>query len=69
MKKYHARHEALLRHYQHWLDGFTKLAVFQEMCHYLIKNSRQLMVADIRFPDNDSTPTVVPVCLIPLNTR
>lgn len=21
------------------------------------------MVADIRFPDNDSTPTVVPVCL------
>ncbi len=63
MKKYHARHEALLRHYQHWLDGFTKLAVCQGMCHPLIKNSHQLMVADIRFPDNGSTPAVVPVCL------
>ncbi|EOZ4984475.1 TPA: hypothetical protein ACXIB4_001108 [Proteus mirabilis] len=33
------------------------------MCHPLIKNSHQLMVADIRFPDNNSTPAVVPACL------
>ncbi|MEX6427500.1 hypothetical protein AB7179_20105 [Providencia manganoxydans] len=38
MKKYHARHEALLRHYQYWLDGFTNLAICRGMCHYLIKN-------------------------------
>lgn len=33
------------------------------MCHPFIKNSHQLIVADIRFPDNDSTHAVVPVCL------
>ncbi|MEQ5127740.1 hypothetical protein ABN225_13170 [Providencia alcalifaciens] len=63
MKKYHARHETLLRHYQRWLNGLTKLAVEQGMCHPLIKNSHQLMVANIRFPDTDSTPAVVLVCL------
>lgn len=47
MKKYHALHETLLRHEQHWLDGLTKLAVCQGMCNPFIKNSHQLMVADI----------------------
>lgn len=45
------RHETLLRHYQHWLDGLTKLAVAQGMCHPFIKNSHQLMVAYIHFPE------------------
>lgn len=33
------------------------------MCHPFIKNSHQLMVANIRFPDTDSVPAVVSVCL------
>ncbi|WP_272675034.1 hypothetical protein [Providencia sp. PROV075] len=60
MKKYHDRHEVLLSHYQSWLDGFTKLAVFQEMCHPLIKNSHQLMAAGIRFPDANNTLATAP---------
>ncbi|MCG5290048.1 hypothetical protein L7842_000915 [Providencia rettgeri] len=32
-----------------------------------IKNSHQLMVANIRFPDNDSTPAIAPCMSIPLN--
>ncbi|WP_409455366.1 hypothetical protein [Proteus vulgaris] len=63
MKRYHARHEELLHHYQHWLDGLTKLAVCQGMCNPFIKNSHHQLVADIRLPDNDSTPAVVPAVL------
>lgn len=33
------------------------------MYHPFIKNSYQLTVADIRFPDTDSTPAIVPACL------
>lgn len=58
-EKCRAHYKALLCH----LDVLTKLAVEQRMCHPYIKNSHQLMVADICFPDNDSTPAVVSVCL------
>ncbi|WP_272672995.1 hypothetical protein [Providencia sp. PROV131] len=33
------------------------------MCHPFIKNSHHPLVADIRFPDNDSIPAIVPACL------
>ncbi|MEQ4924155.1 hypothetical protein [Proteus hauseri] len=56
----------MLRHYQSWLDSFTKLTVFQGVCNPLIKHCHLLMVADIRFPDTNSTPAVVPayLCLL-----
>ncbi len=63
MKKYHARYEILLRPYQCWLNGLTKLAVEQGMCHSYIKNSHQLMVAKIRFSDTDREPAFVLICL------
>lgn len=36
---------------------------FIQECAIPIENSHQLVIADIRFPDIGSTPTVVPVCL------
>ncbi|WP_272519926.1 hypothetical protein [Providencia sp. PROV223] len=36
---------------------------FIQECAIPIENSHQLVIADIRFPDTDSVPAVIPRCL------
>lgn len=59
MKKYHARSTPLPT-LVGWLYQTRGLSGYVPPPY---QNSHQLMVADIRFPDNNSTPAVVPACL------
>jgi hypothetical protein len=49
MKETKTRYNSLLVSYQRWLNGFTKLAIINGMCHPNIQASHHLMVAVCTF--------------------
>ncbi|EMA4781691.1 hypothetical protein U3C50_001405 [Providencia rettgeri] len=59
MKKLPARYEELLSYYQRWLNEYTKLSIYQGMCHSLIQNSHYLMVSYIRFSSHEACQVAV----------
>ena len=50
MKETKTRYDSLLDSYQRWLNGFTKLAIINGMCHPNIQASHHLMVGSLYFP-------------------
>ncbi|MGG6195054.1 hypothetical protein ACQV2B_13350 [Pantoea allii] len=63
MKEYKTRYEEILKYYQTWLMGFSKLAVRQGMCHQNIYYSHYLMIGCLNFPNKEPAHAVVPQCL------
>lgn len=63
MKETKTRYKILLDNYQRWLNGFTKLAIVNGMCHPNIQVSHPLMVGSLYFPDTGQMSAVVPQCL------
>ncbi|MFB0713512.1 hypothetical protein ACEU59_20490 [Buttiauxella noackiae] len=66
MKETKTRYDSLLDSYQRWLNGFTKLAIINGMCHPNIQSSHHLMVGNLYFPGTRLVTAVVPHCLYPL---
>ncbi|STV79517.1 Uncharacterised protein [Klebsiella michiganensis] len=63
MKETKTRYDSLLDSYQRWLNGFTKLAIINGMCHPNIQASHHLMVGSLYFPGAGQMTAVVPQCL------
>lgn len=63
MKETKTRYDSLLDSYQSWLNGFTKLAIVNGMCHPNIQASHHLIVGSLYFPDAGQMMAVVPQCL------
>ncbi|EGG9519571.1 hypothetical protein HG754_003986, partial [Salmonella enterica] len=63
MKETKTRYNSLLVSYQRWLNGFTKLAIINGMCHPNIQASHHLMVGSLYFPGVGQMTAVVPQCL------
>ena len=63
MKETKTRYNSLLVSYQRWLNGFTKLAIINGMCHPNIQASHHLMVGSLYFPGAGQMTAVVPQCL------
>ncbi|CNG86579.1 hypothetical protein ACSILG_000199 [Yersinia enterocolitica] len=63
MKETKTRYDSLLDSYQSWLNGFTKLAIVNGMCHPNIQASHHLIVGSLYFPGVGQMMAVVPQCL------
>lgn len=63
MKETKTRYDSLLDSYQRWLNGFTKLAIINGMCHPNIQTSHHLIVASLYFPGTGQMTAAVPQCL------
>ena len=63
MKETKTRYDSLLDSYQCWLNGFTKLAFVNGMCHPNIQASHHLIVGSLYFPGVGQMMAVVPQCL------
>ncbi len=63
MKETKTRYDSLLDSYQSWLNGFTKLAIVNGMCHPNIQASHHLIVGSLYFPGAGQMMAVVPQCL------
>ncbi|MCA7014559.1 hypothetical protein LF934_18150 [Dickeya dadantii] len=63
MQETKTRHHSLLTHYQRWLNGITRLAILNGMCHPNIQASHHLMIASLYYPTIGQVNAVVPQSL------
>ncbi|PXH22530.1 hypothetical protein DMP70_21750, partial [Klebsiella pneumoniae] len=62
MKETKTRYDSLLDSYQRWLNGFTKLAIINGMCHPNIQASHHLMVGSLYFRKRAARTVLTGMC-------